>query len=79
MPPFERALMLQCTPDTPDSSATDSTVTAKTDSKHDDGCDSPVAPREKANDTYVNTTGSLTLLFQLERREDVHVSKRDTP
>ena len=47
---------------------TDSTVTLRIDSKHDGRCDSPVAPREKATDPYVNPTGSLTLLFQLERQ-----------
>ena len=45
---------------------TDSTVTSSIDSKHSDMCDSPVAPREKAVDSYVNSTGSLTLLLQLE-------------
>ena len=52
-------------------------VTLRIDSKHDGSCDSPVAPGEKATDTYVNTTGSLTLLFQLERRADLHVCTRD--
>ena len=70
-------LMSQCTPDTPDSFATDSTVTPRTDSKHDGGCDSHVASREKATDLYVNPRGSLTLHFQLERRVDVHVSTPD--
>ena len=36
-----------------------------------------MAPREKATDPYVNPTGSLTLLLQLERKADVHVSTRD--
>ena len=33
---------------------TDWTVTPRIDSKHNGMCDSPVAPREKANDPYVN-------------------------
>ena len=66
--------MSLCTLDTPDSPATDSTVTPRTDSKYHGRCDSPVAPREKATDPYVNLTGSLTLLFQLERRANLHVS-----
>ena len=74
VPPFQMTLMSQWTPDTPDSPATDSTVASRTDSKHDGGCDSPVAPREKATDPYVNPTGSLILLFLLQRRADVHVS-----
>ena len=36
------------------------------DSKQDGTCDSPVAHKEKATDPYVNSTGSLTLLLQLE-------------
>ena len=43
-------------------------VTSRIDSKHHGRCDSPVAPREKATDPYVNLTGSQTLLFQLERQ-----------
>ena len=39
--------------------------------------DSPVAPREKATNPYVNPTGSLTPLFQLKRRVDLHASTRD--
>ena len=53
---------------------TDSTVTPRIDSKHDGWCDNPVAPRDKATDPYVNPTGNLTLLFQLERRADLHIS-----
>ena len=56
---------------------TDLTVTPRIDAKQDGRCDSPVAPREKATDPYVNPTGSLTLLFQLERRVHLHVSTRD--
>ena len=56
---------------------TDSTVTLRIDSKHDGRCDSPVAPREKATDPSANPTGSLTLLFQLERKADFHVSISD--
>ena len=74
VPPFEKTSMSQCTPDTPDSPATDSMVIPRINSKHDGGCDSPVAPGDKATDPYVNPTGRLTLLFQLERRADVHVS-----
>ena len=74
VPLFQKMPMSQCTPDTPDSLASDSTVTTRTNSKHDGGCDSPVAPREKATDPYVNPTGSLILLFLLQRRADVHVS-----
>ena len=35
-------------------SCTDSTVTPSIESQQDGMCDSPVAPREKANDPYVN-------------------------
>ena len=49
-------------------------VTSRIDSKHHGRCDSPVAPREKATDPYVNLRGSLTLLFHLKRRADLHVS-----
>ena len=56
--------------------ATESTVTPRIDSKHDGGCDSPVAHGQKAINPFVNPTGSLTLLFQLERRADLHVSTR---
>ena len=52
-------------------------VTSRIDSKHHGRCDSPVAPREKATDPYVNLRGSLTLLFHLERRADLHVSTQD--
>ena len=52
-------------------------VTPRIDSKHDDWYDTLEAPREKATDPYVNTTGSLTLLFQLERKANLHVSTRD--
>ena len=55
---------------------TDSTVTPRINSKHNGKCDSPVAPQEKVNDPYVNPTGSLILLFQLERRADLHASTR---
>ena len=39
-------------------------------------CDSPVAPQEKATNHNVNTTGSLTLLSQLERKADYMCPKR---
>ena len=55
----------------------DSTVMPSINSKHDGRCDSPVAPREKAIDPYVNSTGSLALLLQLERKADLHVSIQD--
>ena len=77
MPPFQKTPISQCTLDTPDSPVTDLIVTPRTDSKQDGVCDSPVAPQEKATDPYVNPIGSLTLLFQLERRDDMHVSTRD--
>ena len=35
---------------------------------------SPVAFQEKATNPYVNSTGSLTLLLQLERKTDLHIS-----
>ena len=50
------------------------TFTPRTHSKHGGRCDRPVAPREKGTDPYVNLTGSLTLLFQLKRRSNLHVS-----
>ena len=56
---------------------TDSTVTWSIDSQHDGTCDSPVAPWAKATNPYVNSTGRLTLLLQLERKADLHVSTRD--
>ena len=56
---------------------TDSTVTLRIDSQHDGMCESPVAPREKATDPYVNSTGSLTLLLKLERKADLHVSTQN--
>ena len=52
-------------------------VTPRIDSKHDDWYDTLEAPREKATDPYVNTKGSLKLLFQLERRADLNVSTQD--
>ena len=55
---------------------TDSTFARRIDSENNGRCDSPVEPREKATDPYVNPTGNLTLLFQLERRADLHVSTR---
>ena len=39
--------------------------------------DSPVATQEKATNPYVNSTGNVTLLFQLERKADLQVSTRD--
>ena len=56
---------------------TDTMVTLRIDSKHDGTCDSPVAPLEKAKDPNVNSTGSLTLLFQCERKVDLNVSTQD--
>ena len=53
---------------------TDSAVTASIDSQHDVTYDSPLEPREKATDPCVNSTGSLTLQLQLERKADFHVS-----
>ena len=53
------------------------TVTPSIDSKHDGKCDSPVAPQEKATDPYANSTVSLTLLLQLERKANIHVSTQD--
>ena len=47
------------------------------DSKQDGTCDSPVAHNEKATDPYVNSTGSLALLLQLEEEAYLHVSTRD--
>ena len=52
-------------------------VTPTIDSKQDGSFDRPVTPREKATDPYVNTKGSLKLLFQLERRADLNVSTQD--
>ena len=51
----------------------DSMITPRIDSKHDGMCDRPVVPREKATDPFVNSTGSMTLLFLLERRLHLHV------
>ena len=68
-----KTLMSQCTADTPDSPVTYSTITPRTNSKHVDGCYSPVAIRQKPTGPYVNPTGSLTLLCLLERRVDVHI------
>ena len=56
---------------------TDSAVTASIDSQRDGTCDSPLAPREKATDLYANSTGSLTLLLQLERKVHLHGSTRN--
>ena len=55
---------------------THSTVTPSINSTHDLRCGSPVAPREKDRDPYVNSTGSLTLL-QVERKANFQVSTRD--
>ena len=52
-------------------------VTLKMDSKHDGTCDIPEAPREKATDPYVNLTGSLRLLLQIESKADLHVCTLD--
>ena len=35
--------------------------------------------QEKATDPYVNSTGNLTLLLQLGRKKDLHVSTQDEP
>ena len=56
---------------------TDLTVTPRISSKHDGRFYSPVAPGDKATNPYVNPTGILTLLLQLEWRMDLHVSTRD--
>ena len=56
---------------------TDSTVTPSIDSKHHGKCDSPVVPQEKVADHYDNWPGSLTQIFQLERRAELHVSIGD--
>ena len=56
---------------------TDLTVTPRISSKHDGRFYSPVAPGDKATNPYVNSTGSLTLHFQLERKADLHVCTRD--
>ena len=40
-------------------------------------CDSPVEPHKKTTDPYVNLTETLTLLLQLWRKVDLHVSTRD--
>ena len=52
------------------------TVTQSIDLQHNSTCDSPVEPREKATEPYVNSTGSLTLLLQHGRKVDLHVSTR---
>ena len=57
---------------------TASTFTPRIDSHHGGTCDSPVGkPRGKATDPCVNATGSLTLLLQLGRKADFHVSTLD--
>ena len=56
---------------------TESTVTLSIDSQRDGTYDSPLAPSEKATDLYANSTGSLTLLLQLKRNVDLHVSTGD--
>ena len=63
----QKTMMSQSTPDPPDTPASDLTVTPRIDSEHYGSCDNPVAPREEATDTYVNSTGGLTLLLQLWR------------
>ena len=67
--------MSQFTPYEPDFPALP--VTPSIDLKHDGRCDNPVARREKATDPYVNSTGSLTLLLQLEWKADLHISTQD--
>ena len=52
-------------------------VTPRIDSKLHSGCDSPVAPTEKATNPYVNPTINLTVIFQLGRRVYLHVPTRD--
>ena len=52
-------------------------VSTRIHTRREGMCDSTVAPREKDTDIYVNPTGSLALLFQLGRREDLHVSTTD--
>ena len=52
-------------------------VTPRIDSKHDDWYDTLEAPREKATDPYVNTKGSLTLIFHL-KREQTYMSPHET-
>ena len=74
---FQQTPMSQCIAHTPDSPATHTMVTLRTDSKQDGACDIPVAPREKPTDPYLNMIGSLTLVSQLERRADLHVFTRD--
>ena len=56
---------------------TDSTVTPRIYSKHEERCDSPAAPQAKALDPYVNSTGSLTPVLHLERKAEFHVSTWD--
>ena len=56
---------------------TDSIVIPRIYSKHEERCDSPVAPQAKAPDCYVNSTGSLTPILHLERKVEFHVSTRD--
>ena len=54
-------------------------VTPRIDLKHDGRCDSPVSPGEKATNPYVNSTGSLTLHFLLERKAELHARRGLTP
>ena len=56
---------------------TDSIVIPRIYSKHEERCDSPVAPQAKAPDCSVNSTGSLTPVLHLERKAEFHVSTRD--
>ena len=77
MPQFQKTLMSQSTPHTPDSPVLTRLLPRKSTEHNFGMCDSPVAPGEKATDPYVNATGSLTLLLRIERKVDFHVSTWD--
>ena len=85
-PQFEKSPMSQSTTDQLDSPAVtpsvNSTVTPSVNSKQEGRCDSTVAPREKAPDPHVKSTGSLTLHLHMRGKwssVSPHETRPDSP
>ena len=72
-PQCPNALQIHLTP------LQDSTVTPRTDSKHNGGYDSPEALQKKATDPYVNMTGSQTLFSGEWTCMSLHETRPDSP
>ena len=74
---FKRPPMSQCTPDTPESPEMTRWSSRGPTQNTMAGVTALWRLKRKPHIPMVNTTGSLTLLFQLERRADLHGSTRD--